>query len=453
MAIDPSIYGQQVQPKFNTPFEVLGQLGVLQRQRQEAASAQALEQERQQKMADDAKKQKEADTFNAIIGNPAITRDSLLEQIRTKAPEHYLGALKSFQDLDKSAADYDKLKADAADANAKAQEGMQKVIGTVANGVAAHNYAPAAFEAGLKELEQRFPAFAPTAQNYRQLALQNGPEWIKEHVDGLRSMADRSTAAKLPGEAAQSAITTQVAAGTVGGLTPEQQKQEADRQAQLKQGQQRIGLEAQRVGIEKANAAEKNAPPDITSSVNTTQSGNKYLDLSVFQTPKAREDARKQADAAGIIAVDKDTAAGLKAADTARSNFNSMLAQVKGKLPTDPTGRVITGPKNLLEKYFQNDADLAAFGSWRQAAIQGVQSLAEKGMGLRLNQVEINNMIDALPKLTDTWDTAQQKVKNFGTMLDNKEKNALSRDRSAATSPSSSDGRIYYDSNGKPIQR
>jgi len=255
MPIDPSIYGQQVQPKFNTPFEVLGQLGVLQRQRQEAASVQALEQERQQKIADDAKKQKEADTFNAIIGNPAITRDSLLEQIRTKAPEHYLGALKSFQDLDKSAADYDKLKADAADANAKAQEGMQKVIGTVANGVAQHNYAPAAFEAGLKELEQRFPAFAPTAQNYRQLALQNGPDWIKEHVDGLRSMADRSTAAKLPGEAAQSAITTQVAAGTVGGLTPEQQKQEADRQAQLKQRQQQIGLEAQRVKAEQEKAA------------------------------------------------------------------------------------------------------------------------------------------------------------------------------------------------------
>jgi hypothetical protein len=254
MPIDSGIYAAQQPFRLNTPFETLGQIAQLQQHQQVLQSAKTLDQERQAKLAEDAKKQQEADTFNSIIGNPAITRDALLEQIRVKSPEHYLGALKSFQDLDKSAADYDKLKADAADANAKAQEGMQKVIGTVANGIAAHNYAPAAFEAGLKELEGRFPAFAPTAQNYRQLALQGGPDWIKEHVEGLRTMADRSTAAKLPGEAAQSAIQTQVAAGTVGGLTPEQQAYGANQQAQRGQEQQRIGIEAARLKVEQDKA-------------------------------------------------------------------------------------------------------------------------------------------------------------------------------------------------------
>ena len=426
MPLDTGIYQTPPSQGFNTPFQTLGQIGVLQRQQQEIRSAKALEDERQQKLKDEQKRQQEADTFNAIIGNPDITRATLLEQIRTKAPEHYLGALKSFQDLDKSAAEYDKVKAEAADSAAKAEKAKQDVIGTVANGIAAHNYAPAAFEAGLKELEQRFPSFAPTAANYRQLALQGGPDWIKEHVDGLRSMADRSTEAKIPGEQAESDLKKKVAAGTSPtGITAAQQQQETDRQRQL-------GIEAARLKLEQDAAKEKNAPPDITPSINTTQSGNKYLDLSTFQTPKAREEARKAADAAGVMTVDKDTAAGLKAADNARSNFNSMLAQIKGKLPTDPTGRVVGGPKNLLSKFFQSDADLAAYGSWRQAAIQGVQALSEKGMGLRLNQTEINNMIDSLPKLTDTWDTAQQKVDNFNTMLANKEKNALTRDRSAA---------------------
>lgn len=46
MAIDSSIYGNQQQPKFNTPFDVLGQMQQLQQQRQTIQSNQALEEER-----------------------------------------------------------------------------------------------------------------------------------------------------------------------------------------------------------------------------------------------------------------------------------------------------------------------------------------------------------------------------------------------------------------------
>lgn len=245
--VDTSIYGNQVQPKFNTPFEALRDIGALQQQQSQMRAAQALEQERQQKIAEDARKQKEADTFNAIIGNPAITRDALLEQIRTKSPEHYLGALKSFQDLDKSAEEYNKAKQETAAAAALTEQRKQAVIGTVANGIASHNYAPAAFEAGLKELEQRFPDFASTAQNYRQLALQNGPDWIKEHVEGLRSLADRSTAAKIPGEQAVSQREQMVTAGTSPtGITAEQQVQNQNAAGRLAAEQARLKIEQDR---------------------------------------------------------------------------------------------------------------------------------------------------------------------------------------------------------------
>jgi hypothetical protein len=56
-------------------------------------------------------------------------------------------------------------------------------------------------------------------------------------------------------------------------------------------------------------------------------------------------------------------------------------------------------------------------------------------MGLRLNQQEINLFLqNSLPRLTDTVGTAKQRIENFTTQLDNKEKNALTQDRSTATS-------------------
>jgi hypothetical protein len=72
-------------------------------------------------------------------------------------------------------------------------------------------------------------------------------------------MADRSAAAELPEKAAKAEEAQKVNAGTSPtGMTADQQAQEADRQATLAQGAQRIGIEQQRVNIEK----NKSAAPD-----------------------------------------------------------------------------------------------------------------------------------------------------------------------------------------------
>jgi hypothetical protein len=260
MPIDTSIYQQPPSQGFNTPFQTLAQIGAIQRQRQEIASNAALEQERQQKLKDDQKKQADADQFNTILTNVGLfNRDAMRAQVQQHAPDKLQSLEKWYADFDKTTEEYQKAKNESEAAAALAEQRKTQVVGTVANGIAAHGYTPTAFAAGLNELGQKFPQSQATWDNYAQLALQNGPGWIKEHVDGLRTMADRSAAAELPEKAAKAEEAQKVNAGTSPtGMTADQQAQEADRQATLAQGAQRIGIEQQRVNIEK----NKSAAPD-----------------------------------------------------------------------------------------------------------------------------------------------------------------------------------------------
>jgi hypothetical protein len=178
-------------------------------------------------------------------------------------------------------------------------------------------------------------------------------------------------------------------------------------------------------------------PEDIKSDIQKTVSGKSYIDLGDYETPKARQEARAAAKDAGVPIVAKDVGQSLKAADTARLNINSMWNQIKGKLPKDAQGRILGGPGNKLSAYFQTDADLAAFNSWRAAAIQATQALVEKGMGFRLNKSEIDMIMNNdMPQITDDIPTAYRRVKNVIQLLNNKESIALSgNDRSGLLSP------------------
>jgi hypothetical protein len=172
-------------------------------------------------------------------------------------------------------------------------------------------------------------------------------------------------------------------------------------------------------------------PQDIKTSVRTTLSGKQYLDMTDFESAKERSAARQAAAAAGIPAVDKATGASLRAIDTAKQNAQSMWDAVKDKLPKDASGRILAGPGNKLSAYFQTEPQLAAFNAFRTAAIQQVQALAEPGMGLRINQAEITAaMENDIPQITDDLATAATRLKNLTTMLNHKENDALTRDRS-----------------------
>jgi hypothetical protein len=209
----------------------------------------------------------------------------------------------------------------------------------------------------------------------------------------------------------------------------------AESYAQTRIGQQNANTAAENARIagtrEQREARAAAGTLDPETDTRTTLSGMKYVDLNDFETPTAKDAARKAAKAQGLTVVDKATGDTLRAADTARLNLEAMWGQIQSKLPKDASGRVIAGPGNRLKQYFQSDADVAAFNSWRAGAIQAVQALVERGMGFRLNQAEINMIMqNDMPQVTDTVQTAKQRVDNVLKLLDDKEKVALTRDRS-----------------------
>jgi hypothetical protein len=182
------------------------------------------------------------------------------------------------------------------------------------------------------------------------------------------------------------------------------------------------------------------APLDISGSVNTTMSGRKYIDLSEWQTPEDREKAQKAAVAAGVMPVNKDVSGMLSDLDTARQNQQTMMSLIESKLPKDASGRLLKGPLNSIEKLSQSDPELASMGTFRNAAIQSMRAVAGS-KGLRINQAEVQLAIDNdIPKLSDTLDTARQKLANLSAFMENIEKAHLIRDRSQVTGTSAAHG-------------
>ncbi len=161
-------------------------------------------------------------------------------------------------------------------------------------------------------------------------------------------------------------------------------------------------------------------PLDIQPDVQTTATGYRFLSLSDYGV-KERTTVRQQAHKAGVVPLSKADVDTLQEIDAARANTADIFAQVRDKLPHDAAGRLVVGPENRLSKFFQTDSEVAAFTSWRTAAIKNLRATAGS-KGLRLNQAEIALAVENdIPKLTDTFGVAQQKVKNLNTMFDNAE--------------------------------
>lgn len=179
----------------------------------------------------------------------------------------------------------------------------------------------------------------------------------------------------------------------------------------------------------------KNAPADIEPDVQTTIAGRRYIDLSGY-TGEERNKARAAANASGVVGVSKEQANALQEIDNARANQRSIMAQIGDLLPQGAAGRGVSAVTVPLSKLFQTHDQIAAFGTWRTAAIQALRATAGS-KGLRINQAEIAMSVENdIPKLTDTVGTARQKVQTIETMLENAEQSILVRDRSVAPAPS-----------------
>lgn len=245
MPLDPRIPGL-VQAE---PFNGMAQLQQIREQQQrqqlinqQIRSGQAVEQARRQDIAHQVSAEAGLQTFYGIIGS-SKTPEEAAARIRVEAPEHYDAFLKQRAELDDKAASIKEKGLQAAKLTAEIQAKGKEYSEPFMQLVEKSGHSPQVFDFALNTIQSHFPDFP--ADQYRQQA-GGDPLKIKAIVDSMKSpsqqQADTSAttaAAELPGKQAASAIQQQVAAGTVGGITPEQQAVNATARGQLGVAQRR----------------------------------------------------------------------------------------------------------------------------------------------------------------------------------------------------------------------
>lgn len=168
----------------------------------------------------------------------------------------------------------------------------------------------------------------------------------------------------------------------------------------------------------------------IADYTETMKSGRQYVNVAKV-TGKAKNELIATAAKAGLPTVDAAGADALANIDTARDNLQHMLDVLSPYLAQSGTGRLYTGPRNSIESFLQTDPNLTSVGTYRNAAIQAMRSVAG-AKGLRINMAEIQMAIDNdIPHLTDTAPVAKAKMEQMLNFLDNAEKGLLVKDRSA----------------------
>lgn len=225
------------------------------------------------------------------------------------------------------------------------------------------------------------------------------------------------------------------------------ERSDADNAAALarvrQQGANDLALERLRQsGKESEKGATTTAVLDnfTTEYVDSRGSRVKYLNQNKVPAIKDRNAAVVRARGAGVPVLTQKQEDGLHLLEEAFGNIEGIAASSIGVLNPEtgeyeggflPDAKTNWNPKtarNVFAARFQTDAQVAAFPSYRTAAINIIQSLASLGPGLRINQAEINSALKYdIPNITDTRAVAQEKLKNLRTMLTHVEDSLLGR--------------------------
>lgn len=184
----------------------------------------------------------------------------------------------------------------------------------------------------------------------------------------------------------------------------------ANRAAAYVSSQQAKGLELQ------------NAAALAGNSIYDTTTGFKYVDGTQFYGNDAKNIAHNTAQSAGAILLDKNGIDAVHNIESVRSQLKMIESDLAGKLGTDTWDRLVQSPVNAAKKISQVDPNLASLNIYKDTAIKFLQAVAGgSGSGLRINQAEIDNQIQNLPKSTDTIAVADAKLKKMNQFISEKE--------------------------------
>lgn len=161
--------------------------------------------------------------------------------------------------------------------------------------------------------------------------------------------------------------------------------------------------------------------PLLDSNTKKTITGVFYVD-GTNMTKTQQESISKEAANLGIPYIGKDGADALANVDTARTNMENISNTLKNVSPSNAFTRPFAAVGNTIAGVLQTNDSISSFNAYRSAAIQSLRAMAGS-KGLRINAAEIQTAMDNdIPKVNDTYATAQAKIEKVNSMLDSQER-------------------------------
>lgn len=163
---------------------------------------------------------------------------------------------------------------------------------------------------------------------------------------------------------------------------------------------------------------EQIGPDDVRAMAKQTPWGS-YINIEDPSIPvKQRLEAARLARKQGLKPLTKDDDANITSVQAFQDNMSSALNDVQDVLGHGAMGRLAKFAPNELANLLQTDPNISSFNStFRLNAIPLLKGLGGKGSGFRMTQAEINQAIRSLPMLTDSYETAQQKVQKINQII------------------------------------
>jgi hypothetical protein len=158
--------------------------------------------------------------------------------------------------------------------------------------------------------------------------------------------------------------------------------------------------------------------PLVSQYLQTTTDGSKYINLDRVASNQQNA-IRIQASKAGIPALGPEEVAKVRSLDITTQNLAQMKLAVDKFAGSGLWGSLGKGNLSKIAAATQSDPNIAAFGTFRDTAINSIQALAGgSGSGFRLNQAEINTAVSNLPTISDNKETAEKKIALMQGFLD-----------------------------------
>lgn len=157
----------------------------------------------------------------------------------------------------------------------------------------------------------------------------------------------------------------------------------------------------------KQDVIDKGISPEIANNyVSATSTGRSYAYVPPGTDPAIAHGIQRSLGAVGVRFVDAKQRDALQQIEAARGGYNDIVNRFRTALAKDAGNRPLNTVRNTLGVYLQRDPELAsAVATSFPTLIQTLK--AQAGPIGRIMQIEIEGMKQAMPKATDTLQTAQ----------------------------------------------